>query len=753
MRRIAGIPTLLRLTTGAASFVGLGFLLLQGTALLGLVTLVLAAGFVLAARFDGHALLDRSAIRRRLLPFCWGLVLPLMRQFHWDGVDWQTRINWLLAALALVYWLRYARSARLLSRGLRLFGNLSLAKRLLTVFLLSYASFLAAIIVFELKGVKLGGDEPHYLVIAQSLARDGDLNVANQYFEGQYRAYLDIDALGIHGHQGKKGIQEIYSMHLPGVAFSFVPLLWLIPSGDIVVPAIRLLLGAYASLLFMLIYLCLWRLTGERRFPLLVTLIMAWSTPMFFHSMHIYPEVQVALLTLGALYFRFLSPLRDESRAFLLSGLLLGLLPFFGVKYALLLYLYGIGIGYALLRKRLWLNALLFALGPLAMQGLFFLYLYHAYGNFSPASVYFNSLQKSQFLSVLFDDITLKMRVEAFLNYFLDQRDGLLLYAPLYLFALAGFFTLIRRVRRDWKLLWIILPPLAYIGSYAAQTHRGGFCPQARPLAPVIWMLMLLVLYWYRHSRQRWMKRILLPGLVGYGFFITVLQLFNPLTLYQPTTSDVLFRPGLLFQRMSNGLLDLPGLLPSFIKTEGNFSWLPNIVFILLLLMLTTLALLRRRSRSPLVLPRAWILPWVLIFVLFPRIPIYNPVLIVRADIVPHRLYGASHYPRQAENRYFRIGAQERFPILMAPLFPVESLHVRLRNMGSDAVSIKLWNFDTAVFEQELPAETERIVAIPEYTHRSWQGMNLIQLYLASRGEKPDLEIEVLPRSRRSASF
>ncbi len=35
-----------------------------------------------------------------------------------------------------------------------------------------------------------GGDEPHYLVITQSLLRDGDIRVENNYAENQYREYF-----------------------------------------------------------------------------------------------------------------------------------------------------------------------------------------------------------------------------------------------------------------------------------------------------------------------------------------------------------------------------------------------------------------------------------------------------------------------------------------------------------------------------------------------------------------------------------
>ncbi len=693
-----------------------------------------------------------TAILRPLRPFALGLLVPVMKLWTWDGSDWRLRLDWLLLLVGLLLWGRLVRRCRALSGVLGFFAALSPAKRGLCVFLLSFLFFAAGVLSFEYQQVPLGGDEPHYLVIAQSVAEDGDFNVANQYYQQSYRKYLDVQELGIHGYFGKGGQQEIYSFHLPGVALSVTPLLWLLPD-SLVVPAVRLLLAMYSALLMLVVYLCAWRLTGRFRPALLATLVMALTAPLYYYSFHFYPENQVMLLLLTSLYLRYLSPQRHRFWALALSGFSLGLLLFWGVKYASLLYLYGFGSVYGLLREKNWRGALVFIAGPLLMQGMFWAYLYSAYGNFSPASVYQNELQKSQFWGVITREQTLQMRLEAFLNYFLDQRDGLLLYAPIYALALAGFVRLCTLYRRYKRLFWLTVPALIYIGSYAMLTHRGGYCPQARPLTPVVWALALLVLFLFRHSKLRWLKRNLAGGLIAYGLFITVFQLVNPYTLYQSTTRDVQFRPGLLFQRLGNGLVDLSGHLPSFIKTDGNFAWWPNNLFIALLLMLTVWALWRKKPISAKFLRRVWILPWLLLFVLFPRLPLYNPVLVERSDILPHRLYGASLYPRQAENRYFRLGAVQHFPILLAPLSAPEKLEIRLGNPGDGTVQLRLWNFDRLLLSTELPGQSERIVAIPDYLQKKWQGQELIQLYVDNAGTRPDLEIEVLPRGRRPGLF
>ena len=55
------------------------------------------------------------------------------------------------------------------------------------------------------------GDEPHYLVISQSLWRDGDLKIENNHQRGDYREYYEPD---LEPHYLTRGTdEEIYSIH------------------------------------------------------------------------------------------------------------------------------------------------------------------------------------------------------------------------------------------------------------------------------------------------------------------------------------------------------------------------------------------------------------------------------------------------------------------------------------------------------------------------------------------------------------
>src|SRR6266851_3558252 len=65
------------------------------------------------------------------------------------------------------------------------------------------------------------GDEPHYLVIAESLLTDHDLRVENNYQRGDYHAYFPADLRPDFLRRGTDG--EIYSIHAPGLPLLVAP--------------------------------------------------------------------------------------------------------------------------------------------------------------------------------------------------------------------------------------------------------------------------------------------------------------------------------------------------------------------------------------------------------------------------------------------------------------------------------------------------------------------------------------------------
>ena len=157
--------------SGFLSFI----ILMEGFNLLLVLALVLLLSVVV---FEW---MNRGSIWSVLVPFSSGLLGMAAKWFYWDRFDFAGRINHLLL-ISLVFslgFIIYRFRLPVLLYGY--FKRLKFRKKLMVIFIFSEIVLITASLVIVDKGITLVGDEAHYLVISQSLARDLDVNVFNQY--------------------------------------------------------------------------------------------------------------------------------------------------------------------------------------------------------------------------------------------------------------------------------------------------------------------------------------------------------------------------------------------------------------------------------------------------------------------------------------------------------------------------------------------------------------------------------------------
>jgi hypothetical protein len=160
-------------------------------------------------------------------------------------------VRWGIAAAALgATALRGLRSARSLARASRP-GQATLHdRRSLTSFIGRRAIFVVSLVLYlafgvlSAKSMALGGDEPHYLVITESLLRDGDLKIENNHRQGDYKSFYQGELRPDFFERGSNG--EIYSIHAPGLPVLVIPAYVL--GGRIGVVVFIALLAALAAL-------------------------------------------------------------------------------------------------------------------------------------------------------------------------------------------------------------------------------------------------------------------------------------------------------------------------------------------------------------------------------------------------------------------------------------------------------------------------------------------------------------------------
>lgn len=533
---------------------GLGALLLLLTLRLGGCgpLLLAAAAALLAAGELAFGFLRRSP----LPPYLFMLLSPLLLRHYSSLADFRLRAA---GFVMLAYILAIARHWP----GFRL-----PRPRLWTApgqaWLASLLVLAAAACLLQARGIQLSGDEPHYVMMAQSLVEDGDLDLANNHRDKTYFSYLPVE---IRFHGAVIG-GKFRSFHLPGLSFLLLPFFWLFRPLAAVVPAplyFRLAAALINSLFALALFLALERAlpekSGRRLFPFLL-----FTFPLVFHGVHLFPELPAATLTVFAYLLA-----RDRNRP-AAAGLLLGAVPWLHLKYGVAVLAMALFIAWRAWRDgrpgRRWLQRLgPFAAGLAAGPLLLALYSRSLYGSWNPAAI---SPEKN-FLA-----IPLHFRIETLLSFFLDQRDGLLVYAPVLLLALLAFQRRVRSRMRDFPLLAAVF--LSYVLLHAFTTVRGAYSPAARPLVYVLWVLAVFLAAW-RESAAPGIERGAFRLLAGLTAFSTFWLFYYPLFLYQPVTRQVSERASSLLLFWGSEALPLSRFFPSFLKIgnaghAANWAWL-----------------------------------------------------------------------------------------------------------------------------------------------------------------------------------
>lgn len=560
-----------------------GFICLAGLVLVGVDHLNAPRGTTTMNRPRLSALvLPLFALSVLLLPFApvlpdqWPLLQALAGPL--GALVWLS-----VAALQLwVLWQSRLITARAIERW-------SITALTLAIFLSTAAA--AAIAAQRLTGTSLfpAGDEPHYLVIAQSLWRDGDLKIENNHSRGDYREYFPGDLEPHYLTRGTDG--EIYSIHPIGISVLLAPVYAL--AGYQGAVWALMLMGALAAALA-------WRWTvATLNAPGAATFAwaaIAFSAPFMFNTFTIYPEIGAAL----AVMFAWTTTLRtNPDRSSLLPWIAVGIaiasLPWLSTKYAPMSAALLLVVAFRFSKKpaasllppsflrnpKVWVIVAIYAV---SLAG-WFAFFYAIWGTPLPMAPYGSLVQTTP--------LNLRFGAPGLL---FDQEYGLLAYAPVYILAATGLYQMwrtgaeLRRQAIEITLIFAAL--LATVGAFGI--WWGGTSAPARPIASGLPLLMLPIAMAFRSapvgSPRRAAQHLLLW--IGVGIAITL-----------ATGQD-----GLLINNARDGtsaLLDfwsprweLWSLAPTFIADRWLLAWL-NTAWWLAVATLAAVLLNRTRSTRP----------------------------------------------------------------------------------------------------------------------------------------------------------
>jgi hypothetical protein len=407
------------------------------------------------------------------------------------------------------------------------------------------------------------GDEPHYLILAQSLIKDGDLRIENNHRRGDYLEYSLNAATPDYLRRGVNG--EIYSIHAPGLPILIAPALALFGY-----PGVVAFLGLIAALSTGLVWSLAYRATANVASAWFAWASCALTAPFFFQATEVFPDAVAATCLLIGTWplwdrphlvrsVQFEADLAGPAEAghhgpanvwpWMLSGVSLAILPWLQTRLAVLAVAAAVCL---CLRARSARQLLVFAAAPAISAALWFGFFVLVYGTANPTVPYGTYTQTSA-----------ANLLRGWPGLLFDQQFGLIPNAPVYGFVLAGVLTAAGRLRRwGWETLALTVPYISAVGSY--QMWWGGTSVPARLLTPITLVLGIAAAHAWQDSRTRATKTL--------GILALIASMMITLTLAGPDHGRLLlnFRDGIsLWLEWANDVVDLPKGLPSLFHDDA----------------------------------------------------------------------------------------------------------------------------------------------------------------------------------------
>jgi hypothetical protein len=227
------------------------------------------------------------------------------------------------------------------------------------------------------KTIGLGGDEPHYLAIPESLMRDGDLAIGNNHQRGDYRSFFAGELRPDFLRRGKNG--EIYSIHAPGLPALLLPVY--AAAGYLGAVAMICLIAALTALAIF----DLAEAMAGRPAAVITWAAVCLTVPFIPYSWAIFPEMPGALIVAWAALWLW-RPASPSAARWASRGAILGILPWLHTKFVVFLAIFA-----AAECLRLWRRPRVLAsyLLPIAASSALWLYSFYAiYGVLDPEAPY-----------------------------------------------------------------------------------------------------------------------------------------------------------------------------------------------------------------------------------------------------------------------------------------------------------------------------------------------------------------------------
>jgi hypothetical protein len=214
-------------------------------------------------------------------------------------------------------------------------------RRAALIWLVLFAAYAATLGLDSFDASDYGGDEPHYLLAAESLVGEGDIDLRDEYAQREYSDFYPHE-LDPHGTLTSGRLHEPHGAGFPMlIAPAFA-----LAGAD----GVEVFLAALAALAFALGYLLAVRVAPDP-WASGATLAIGLSPPALAYGSAVYPELVAGAIYAGA--GLCVAAMHESPRRRYAFGCfaLLGLLPWLGTKYVLVGVVIGVLAARVLIRR------------------------------------------------------------------------------------------------------------------------------------------------------------------------------------------------------------------------------------------------------------------------------------------------------------------------------------------------------------------------------------------------------------------
>jgi hypothetical protein len=384
------------------------------------------------------------------------------------------------------------------------------------------------------------GDEPHYLIVAHSLALDRDISLLNNYQKQHYH-YFYPGQLAKRTSPSADNKRELPAQGL-GLSIFLAPFYYLTMriSPQSVVAALRLVLCSTTAIVLYNVLILLFEIRVSSFAVWLVALGAFAASPILTYSSLFYPEVPAFLLIVLAIR-KILEIEEHRWLSFLWLSIIPGALVWLHPKY------FALGICICI-TAAIWYYkqlrvysdgshrgmSLFYLIVSLAGIFSFFLFLNYEYGGWSPNRIYAGWDRPAQSLIDLIRQegigrVVTMIRMA--IGLWIDERFGLISHAPLYALFFPAVIWLFRS-KSNFKfiLVWFVIHFLILCWG----APLGGFAPPSRHMIVLLPLILIPIALFV--SELFGFRKYLAVGMFVLSWFFAVLMFLNFRSLFSNVT-------------------------------------------------------------------------------------------------------------------------------------------------------------------------------------------------------------------------